>query len=165
MGFIMKKSFVLLIVIIAIIGIVIGVKNKVGTEDESLEYVLNKGELVIGLDDCFPPMGFRDENNEIVGFDIDLAREVCNRMEIKLVCQPISWAAKEQELNSKNIDCIWNGMSITEERLNVMNITESYMTNEIVFVTLKNSEINSYENLNNKIVGVQLGTTADEAIE
>ena len=73
-------------------------------EDDSLQYVLDKGTFVLGLDDNFPPMGFRDDDNNIVGFDIDLAREVSNRLGVELVCQPISWEAKEQELSSKNIE-------------------------------------------------------------
>ena len=63
--------------------------------------------LYTGLDDSFPPMGFRDDDN-IVGFDVDLAKAVCEKLGVELVLQPIKWTAKEQELNTKNIDCIWN---------------------------------------------------------
>ena len=66
--------------------------------------------FVLGLDDSFPPMGFRNDANEIVGYDIDLAAEACKRLNLKLVCQPIDWAAKEQELATGSIDCIWNGL-------------------------------------------------------
>ena len=85
-------------------------------KEDSWKEVQKKGEFVLGLDDSFPPMGYRDENGEITGFDIDLAKEVCARLQINLKVQPISWDAKEQELNTKNIDCIWNGLTITEER-------------------------------------------------
>ena len=68
--------------------------------DESLNKVKAAGEFVLGLDDSFPPMGFRDKDNNIVGFDIDLATEVCARLGVKLKTQPISWDAKEQELNT-----------------------------------------------------------------
>jgi polar amino acid transport system substrate-binding protein len=74
--------------------------------DESLNKVKAAGEFVLGLDDSFPPMGFRDKDNNIVGFDIDLATEVCVRLGLKLKTQPISWDAKEQELNTRKIDCI-----------------------------------------------------------
>ena len=83
-----------------------------GDSDTSLAYIQDKGTLVLGLDDSFPPMGYRDENNEIVGYDIDLATEVCKRLGVELKLQPIDWTAKENELNTKKIDCIWNGMSI-----------------------------------------------------
>ena len=81
--------------------------------DNSLQEVMNKKRLVMGLDDSFPPMGYRNERNEIVGYDVDLAREVTRRMGVELVLQPIDWAAKEQELNTRQIDCIWNGFTIT----------------------------------------------------
>ena len=84
--------------------------------DNSLEALKSRGEFILGLDDSFPPLGFRDSSNEIVGFDIDLAKEVTSRMGVELVVQPISWDSKEMELNSGNIDCIWNGMSINDDR-------------------------------------------------
>ena len=75
----------------------------------------SSGKFVLGLDDSFPPLGFRDKNNEIVGYDIDLAREVASRLGLELVCQPIDWSTKEMELNTGKIDCIWNGLTLTEE--------------------------------------------------
>ena len=93
-------------------------------KEDSWKEVQKKGEFVLGLDDSFPPMGYRDENGEITGFDIDLAKEVCARLQINLKVQPISWDAKEQELNTKNIDCIWNGLTITEERKKTILFSE-----------------------------------------
>lgn len=95
-------------------------------------------------------MGFRNENNEIVGFDIDVAKEVCKRLNVELVIQPISWNAKEQELNSGNIDCIWNGMSITEERKQAMLLSDSYMKNRMVFITKQDSNLKTLEDLKTK---------------
>ena len=83
--------------------------------------------LVIGLDDSFPPMGFRNENNEIVGVDIDIANAVCEKLGMKLKLQQISWASKEQELDSGNIDCIWNGFAYTEDRAKTMTLTDTYI--------------------------------------
>ena len=91
--------------------------------DASLQYILDKGELILGLDETFPPMGYRDANGDIIGFDIDLATEVCSRLGVKLKLQPINWDSKEMELNGKTIDCIWNGMSITDERINGMDLS------------------------------------------
>lgn len=133
--------------------------------DESLKKVQDKGEFVLGLDDTFQPMGYRDENNEIVGFDIDIATEVCARMEVKLKLQPISWDAKEQELNSGNIDCIWNGMSIDEDRAKAMNLSEPYMENSMVLVVLKDSGYTSQADLKDKSIGVQNGSTAQDTLE
>ena len=88
-------------------------------------------------------MGFRDENNEIVGFDIDLAKEVTKRMGVELKLQPIDWNAKEQELNTGNIDCIWNGFTITPERARMLNFTEPYVDNAQVAVVRNDSPIKS----------------------
>ena len=78
------------------------------TTDNSLQAILDKGTLVLGLDASFEPMGYTNMDGEIVGYDIDLAKEVCARLGVELVVQPIEWAAKELELSSGNIDCIWN---------------------------------------------------------
>ena len=132
--------------------------------DNSLQYILDKGEFVLGLDDSFPPMGFRD-GNDIVGFDIDLAAEVCNRLGVKLVLQPVDWSAKEMELDSKNIDCIWNGLSITADRLEVMSMSIPYMNNQMVVVAKDSSGIESCADLAGKKLGVQSGSYAQELLE
>jgi len=139
-----------------------GVKESEG--DQSLQKVLDKGEFVLGLDDSFPPMGFRNEDNEIVGFDIDLAKEVTSRMGVELILQPIDWNAKEQELNTGNIDCIWNGFTITEERKEMMNFTEAYVNNAQVAVVKNESSITSLSDLEGKKVGIQAGSSAAEAV-
>ena len=94
------------------------------------------GKLIMGLDDSFPPMGFRDEKNEIVGFDVDIAKEVTSRMGVELVLQPIDWKAKEMELKNKNVDVLWNGFTITEERKQELTFSEPYMYNEQIIVVL-----------------------------
>ena len=123
------------------------------------------GEFVIGLDDSFPPMGFRDDSNEIVGYDIDLAREVAGRLGLRFRAQPISWKAKEQELNTGKIDCIWNGLTITEERLDALSFTEAYLSNAQVVIVRADSGINSLADLAGKTLGVQSGSSAEDAIE
>ena len=73
-------------------------------------------KIVVGLDDHFPPMGFRDDKNELVGFDIDMAREAAKRLGVEVEFKPIDWSAKEAELSGQRIDVLWNGLTITEER-------------------------------------------------
>lgn len=133
--------------------------------DDSLQKILDAKKLVLGLDASFPPMGFTDEANEIVGFDIDVAQEVCNRLGIELVKQPINWDTKEEDLNLGKIDCIWNGMSINPARAEAMNLSEPYMKNEMIFVVPGNSEAKSIDDLKGKTVGVQTGSTAQEILE
>ena len=97
--------------------------------DDSLQKIKDKGQLVLGLDDSFPPMGFRDTDNNIVGYDIDLAKEVAERMGVELIITPVDWDYKETELNDGNVDCLWNGMSVDDERKEKMNLSEPYMEN------------------------------------
>ncbi|MBQ4466030.1 MAG: amino acid ABC transporter substrate-binding protein [Oscillospiraceae bacterium] len=134
-------------------------------DDESLQKVLDSGEFVLGLDASFPPMGFTDEDNNIIGFDIDVAQEVCDRLGVTLVKQPIVWDAKEQDLNAGKIDCIWNGLSINPSRAEAMNLSDPYMENEMIFVVPADSEIKSLDDLTDKTIGVQLGSTAEEILE
>ena len=134
-------------------------------QDNSLQNVLDKGTLVLGLDDSFPPMGFRDENNNIVGFDIDVATEVANRMGVELKLQPIEWSTKEMELNTGSVDCLWNGLSIDDERKQAMDLSEPYMTNRMVLVVLNDSEYTDEASLAGKTIGVQNGSTAEKILE
>ncbi len=126
--------------------------------------VLDKGTFIIGLDDSFPPLGYRDENNDIVGFDIDVARAVAEKLGVEFIAQPISWEAKELELSSGNIDCIWNGMSITPEREESMAMTFPYLNNQIVCYVKDDSDITSLADLAGKSVAVQNGSYAEELL-
>ena len=159
-----KIVFFIILVIFIIAGIIVAANFK-QTKEDSLTQILRKGNLILGLDDSFPPMGFRNEDNEIVGFDIDVAKEVCKRLGVELKIQPISWDAKEQELNSYNIDCIWNGMSITEEREKIMSLSNAYLKNNMTFVVKDESKIVSLDDLKGKTIGVQAGSSAEELLE
>lgn len=107
------------------------------TDDGSWDYIKNNGKLIVGLDATFAPMGFRDESGEIVGFDIDLANAVAKELGVAVEFQPIDWDAKELELNGKKIDCIWNGMSATPERMEKMTLSDPYLNNTISIMTKK----------------------------
>ena len=133
--------------------------------DNSLKNVMAKKVFVMGLDDSFPPMGFRNENNEIVGYDVDLAREVTRRMGVELTLQPIDWNAKEQELNTGKIDCIWNGFTITPERANALTFTKPYVKNAQVVVVRSNSTFNTLADLAGYSVGLQAGSSASDALD
>ena len=134
-------------------------------KDNSLNAVLESGKFVLGLDVSFPPMGFLDENNEIVGFDIDVAKEVCTRLGVELVTKSIDWDKKEEELNTHQIDCIWNGFTITPSRTETINFTEPYMKNEIIVVVPSTSDIRNIKDLSGKKVGAQSGSTSQEVME
>ena len=120
--------------------------------------------IVIGLDDHFPPMGFRDEKNEIVGFDIDLAKEAAKRLGVEVTFKPIDWSAKEAELNGKRIDVLWNGLTITEERKANILFTKPYLENRQIIVVLDKSPVKAKAELKEKVVGVQDGSSAIDAV-
>ena len=160
----MKRTFIIATMLILSAAIFAGGAKDTGV-DNSLKAVQDKKAFVLGLDDSFPPMGFRDENNEIVGYDVDLAREVTKRMGVKLILQPIDWNAKEQELNTGKIDCIWNGFTITPERAEVLTFTKPYLKNAQVLVVRKDSGYKTLKNLSGKTVGLQAGSSAADALE
>ena len=127
--------------------------------------VEKKGELVVGIDDTFVPMGFRDENDKIVGFDIDLAEVVTKELGIKAKFQPIDWSLKETELDNGTIDVIWNGYTVTDARKEKVDFTENYLLNEQVLVSLKESNINSFSDMKDKVLGAQEGSSGAESFE
>jgi polar amino acid transport system substrate-binding protein len=132
--------------------------------DKSWDKVKEKGEFVLGLDESFPPMGFKDENNNITGFDIDVATEVCSRLGIKLVPQPINWDTKEEELNSGKIDCIWNGFTITEDRKANILFSKPYMDNRQVLVVKKDSTLSKLSDFAGKKLALQASSSAADAL-
>lgn len=134
-------------------------------KDESWTKVKEAGKFILGLDADFPPMGYKDtETGEVVGFDIDLAAEVCKRLGVELVKQPINWDNKQLELDGGNIDCVWNGMSYTEKRAQEMLVSKPYMKNNQILLTLKDSEYNTKKSLAGTTLGVQKDSSAETAL-
>lgn len=126
--------------------------------------VMSKDKLVLGFDDTFVPMGFKDDNGQVTGFDIDLAKEVGKKIGKEITFQPIDWSMKESELNSGKIDFIWNGYSITKEREDKVSFTKPYLDNRQVIITLADSNIKSKADLKGVKVGAQNESSAVDAI-
>lgn len=122
------------------------------------------GTLIVGFDQDFPPMGFVGDDGEYTGFDLELAEEVAKRLGLEYKAQPIAWDSKDMELESGNIDCIWNGFTITG-REDDYTWTEPYMANQQVFVVANDSGINSQADLAGKIVEVQTDSSAEAALK
>lgn len=122
-------------------------------------------EIVVGIDDTFVPMGFKNDNGELVGFDIELAQAVGEKIGRKIKFQPIDWSMKESELNNGNIDLIWNGYSVTDERKEKVDFSNIYLKNKQVIITLADSSINGKNDLKGKKVGAQNESSAVDAIE
>ncbi len=121
-------------------------------------------KFTVGFDAEFPPMGFVDDNGNYVGFDLDLAAEAAKRLDMEFVAQPIAWDSKDQELASGNIDCIWNGFTISG-REDKYTWTEAYMENDQVVVVRNGSDITSLDDLAGKKVVVQKDSSGLAALE
>lgn len=126
---------------------------------------VTQAKVVIGLDDNFPPMGFKDEKGELIGFDIDLAREAAKRLNMEITFKPIDWSAKEAELNGKRVDVLWNGLTITEERKKNIAFSKPYLENRQIIVVTTKSAVKKKMDLVGKVVGVQDGSSAVDAIQ
>lgn len=120
--------------------------------------------LTVGFDAEFPPYGYMDEDGEYVGFDLDLAAEVCKRQGWELVKQPINWDTKDMELSSGSIDCIWNGFTMNG-REDEYTWSVPYVDNSQVFVVAEDSGISTKADLAGKTVGVQADSSALAALE
>ncbi len=133
--------------------------------DVSWQTIEDKGSFVLGFDSGFAPMGYKDESGDYVGFDIDLANEVASRLGLTIVFQPINWDLKEMELKNGNIDMIWNGLTITDERKENMLFSDPYMNNQQIIVVAADSGIKTKADLAGKTVAAQIDSSAMEAIE
>lgn len=122
------------------------------------------GTFTVGFDQDFPPMGFVGEDGEYTGFDLELAQETAKRLGLTYVAQPIAWDAKNMELESGNIDCIWNGFTMTG-REDEYIWSEPYMENSQVVVVMEDSGIETLEDLAGKIVEVQADSSAEAALK
>ncbi|NQX45196.1 amino acid ABC transporter substrate-binding protein [Paenibacillus tritici] len=151
----MKRQGIWVLFVILAVAIIGGCSSSGGKD----------GQLVIGIDDKFAPMGFRDDNNEIVGFDIDYAKAAAAKMGREVTFQPIDWSAKESELNSGRIDMIWNGYTITDERKDKVLFTKPYLENSQVVVVLADSALNKLQDLAGHEIGLQSLSSAADALD
>ena len=157
----MKKK---LVVIAMVVVMVFGVFAMTGCGNDEKE----KGDkIIVGLDDTFAPMGFRDEEGTLVGFDIDLANAVGEELGMKIEFKPIDWKAKEAELKAGTVDCLWNGMSVTPDRIEGMALTYKYLNNKIVLMSLADSDLDvtSADQLKDLKIGTQAGSAALEMLQ
>ncbi|MFK5882772.1 MAG: amino acid ABC transporter substrate-binding protein [Candidatus Izemoplasma sp.] len=159
----MKKLLVLMLVLTG--AFTLGACGESDEELNSLERIIENGELILGLDDTFAPMGFRDEAGDVVGFDIDLAQAVADALGVDLVIQSIEWDSKVLELNSGSIDMIWNGLTITDERLESINFSLPYLNNRQIVLVKSDSAITSIDELTGLSVGVQIDSSGQYALE
>jgi len=163
-GIMMKKLvlYVLLGVLAILAGF--GIYNNYFKTTDAGEDNGEKKTIVVGLDDTFAPMGFKDDNNELVGFDIDLSKEIEKITDYQFEFQPIDWMTKETELQQGNIDLIWNGYTVTDERKEIVAFSTPYMTNKQIIIIQDDSDIDSIDDLEGKTVATQEGSSSYDAI-
>ena len=159
----MKKIFLVAMLLTTMIFTGCGGDN--GAKNEGAE---GAKKIVVGLDDEYPPMGFKDDKNEIIGFDVDLAKAAAKKLGREVEFKAIDWNSKEAELKSGRIDVLWNGLDITDERKQNMLFSDPYMDNRQVIFIRKgddaNANIAAESDLAGKAVGTQAGSTAEAYI-
>lgn len=136
-----------------------------GKSESKKEFTAKKAgdTFTVGFDQDFPPMGFVGDDGEYTGFDLELAQEVCDRLELKFEPKPIAWDSKDAELSSGGIDCIWNGFTMNG-REDEYTWSDAYLDNKQVFVVREDSGINSEKDLEGKVVDVQTDSSAQAAL-
>lgn len=152
----MRKSIMRILCLMMLFSLMAGLMTGCGKDEAG------KGAgstFTVGFDAEFPPYGYKDDNGEYVGFDLDLAQEVCNRNGWTLVKQPIDWDSKDMELSSNTIDCIWNGFTMNGKE-NDYTWSSAYVDNSQVIVVKKDSSINKLADLKGKVVVVQADSSA-----
>ena len=134
-------------------------------EKADWDYITNKGEVVIGYTD-FAPISWKNEQNELVGFDVELAKAVCAKLGLTAKFELIEWSAKEAKLDSKAIDCIWNGMTITEERQNAMEVSIPYLNNkQVAVIRVEDKEkYKTTDDMANAIIGAESGSAGESCV-
>ncbi len=155
----MKK----VILFITMMMLVACTQAPVAEGDLSLKTIEDNGKMIVGFTE-YPPMGFK-ENGEVTGFDIDIAKEVAERLGVEAEFVYIDWDAKVLELNGKNIDMIWNGLTITADREKEILFSKPYFDNRIVIISLKDSGIDKIADLSSMKVGVELQSSGQAAVE
>lgn len=155
----MRKIFLLLMTLTIFL-------TACGGDSQDTNSMKHAHVLVIGLDDHYPPMGFYDEHGELVGFDIDLAKEVGRRIGVTFEFRPIEWSNKRNELESGNVDILWNGTDITDERKEYMIFSRPYMDNRQILLVKRGAvdRIRTVGDLDGKVVGTQAGSSSEDYI-
>lgn len=152
--------------ILAAAAMLISAAGCSGSDKKDWEYISDKGELVIGIT-LYEPMNYYDSNNVLTGFDTEFAQQVCEKLGVNPKFQVIEWEQKESELKSRTIDCIWNGLTVTEERKDNMAFSDPYVDNRQVLIIKKdNAEKYAQEtDLANIKVAAESGSAGQSAIE
>ena len=157
----MKKIIAVLLCLVLVAASVLALAEDAGDK----AYVIEKGKLIVGITD-FEPMDYKDENGEWIGFDADLARAFGEYLGVEVEFQEIDWDNKVLELDGKTIDCVWNGMTLTDEVLAAMNCSKAYMNNaQVVILPVdKIADYDSVESLASLVFAVEAGSAGETVV-
>ena len=156
----MKK----LLCMVLVLMLVFSAGAALAVSESDWAYIQGKGKLTIGIT-LFAPINYYDENNELIGFDTELAKAVCEKLGVEVEFIEINWDSKEIELNSKNIDAIWNGMCITEERKQNMSMSRPYLYNTQAMVMKADKEADIMADISGKYVVAEQGSTGEGKLQ
>lgn len=161
-----QKRLIFWLSCLLVVGLLIltGCQRQTAKQD-SWPVIKQRQTVVVGLDDSFVPMGFREKNGQLKGYDIDLARAVFKRYHIKVDFQTIDWSMNATELRNRTIDLIWNGYTITPARKRAVRFSQPYLQNKQVLVTMKKNHLNQFSAMRGKTLGVQTGSSGYASLE
>lgn len=163
----MKKKSILAMIMVAAFALTAcgggGGDTSAPSSEGSAPAASGGDTLIVGFDQSFPPMGFKDDKGEFTGFDIELAKLAAEKMGYDISLQPIDWDSKDAELDTGNINCIWNGFTMTG-REDKYTFSKPYMQNRQVLVVKKDSDVKSLADLKGKTIELQQGSTAENAL-
>ncbi|MBV7276293.1 amino acid ABC transporter substrate-binding protein [Clostridiaceae bacterium UIB06] len=171
----MKKIFSMIIILILSVSIFAGCgqssskttasNSNTTSKENSLDRVKKSGKIVVGVDDTYPPMEFKDKENKLVGYDVDMVNEIAKKLGVNVEFVPTAWDGIFMALQSKKFDLIQSSVSITDERKKSMIFTQPYIYGgNAIFVKSDNTTINSQDDFKDKIIGCQIGTTAQDVL-
>ena len=162
-----KKLLVILLPLLLIVPLMAGCQHKkaIKMNPSSWENIQKHKKVVIGIDDSFVPMGFRQKNGQLTGYDIDLAKAVFKQYGIKPDFQTIDWSMNMTELRNQTVDVIWNGLTITDQRKKAIDFSQPYLVNQQVIVAKKSSNIKNVSDLKGKVIGAQSGSSGAQDID
>lgn len=168
----MKKKIFIILSLLAFFSLTLAGcsndKKSVAQEANTADtwaHIKKRGRVIIGLDDTFVPMGFREKSGKLVGYDIDLAKAVFKQYGIKADFQPIDWNMKETELRNQTIDLIWNGYTITPARKKQLLFSRPYMANRQVLVTKTKENITTFKGMQGKTLGAQTSSSGASLLD
>ena len=165
----MNKKIGLILALVLVSFLVMGTASAglfdfLGGDNAGNSTTNDENTFIVGFDAEFPPYGFKDDSGNYTGFDLDLAKEVCERNNWSFVAQPIDWDAKDAEIDSGSIDCIWNGFTI-DGRENDYTWSDPYFDNKQVFIVKSSSGIETIDDLSGKTVETQKDSSALAALQ